>query len=268
MKAYEKTKKEPGFSIIKLTSEITNPEEKLQKEVQPKKEKKTRRVRPELTRHVVTRWYRAPEVILLQKDYGHSLDIWSIGCIFAELLSMLKANNTTVMNRKPLFPGHSCYPMSPAFAEAVKRKNFSVDKYDQMNIIFDIIGTPSEKEYEFVTDNVAIDYLKTFDYRQKRNFKEYYPGANNAAIDLLEKMLKFNPYHRISIDQCIKHPYLIDSPDKTEDVPPMKQISLDFQFDFEKKLDKKKLRVLFLEEIDLYTKCRKEGKTYLEILSK
>ena len=51
-----------------------------------------------LTGHVVTRWYRAPELILLQENYTEKIDVWSVGCIFAELLGMLKANypNTKV----------------------------------------------------------------------------------------------------------------------------------------------------------------------------
>ena len=71
-------------------------------------------IKRELTDHVVTRWYRAPEIILLEKDYGPAIDIWSIGCVFAELLGMLKENSPTFMDRKPLFPGKSCFPLSPA----------------------------------------------------------------------------------------------------------------------------------------------------------
>ena len=66
-----------------------------------------------------------------------------------------------------------------------------------------------------------------------------FPGANNAAIELLEKMLKFIYNYRISIDECFKHPYLIDSPDKIENILPLKQISEHFQFDFDINLDKK-----------------------------
>lgn len=61
----------------------------------------------ELTGHVVTRWYRAPELILLEKDYGPAIDVWSIGCIFGELLGMMKENAPTYLDRKPLFPGKS-----------------------------------------------------------------------------------------------------------------------------------------------------------------
>jgi mitogen-activated protein kinase 1/3 len=53
----------------------------------------------ELTGHVVTRWYRAPEIILLEKDYGPGIDIWAAGCIFAELLGMMRENAPTFMDR-------------------------------------------------------------------------------------------------------------------------------------------------------------------------
>ena len=70
-------------------------------------------IKRELTGHVVTRWYRAPEIILLEKDYGPAIDIWAVGCIFAELLGMMKENAPTFMDRTPLFPGKSCFPLSP-----------------------------------------------------------------------------------------------------------------------------------------------------------
>ena len=56
-------------------------------------------IKRELTGHVVTRWYRAPEIILLEKDYGPAIDMWSVGCIFAELLGMMKENAPTFMDR-------------------------------------------------------------------------------------------------------------------------------------------------------------------------
>ena len=61
-----------------------------------------------LTKHVVTRWYRPPEVILLEK-YDFKLDIWSLGCVFAELIGRTDGKNL----KGPLFPGRSCYPLSP-----------------------------------------------------------------------------------------------------------------------------------------------------------
>lgn len=58
-----------------------------------------RNMKRELTGHVVTRWYRAPEIILLEKDYGPGIDIWAVGCIFAELLGMMRENAPTFMDR-------------------------------------------------------------------------------------------------------------------------------------------------------------------------
>ena len=67
----------------------------------------------ELTSHVVTRWYRAPELILVEKIYTAAVDIWSLGCIFGELLSMMKENAASFIERRALFPGKSCFPLSP-----------------------------------------------------------------------------------------------------------------------------------------------------------
>jgi mitogen-activated protein kinase 1/3 len=58
-----------------------------------------------LTKYVVTRWYRAPEVILSAAYYSYSVDIWSVGCIMAELLGMMKSNFANFTERRPLFPG-------------------------------------------------------------------------------------------------------------------------------------------------------------------
>lgn len=78
-----------------------------------------------LTKHVVTRWYRAPEVILAQETYNLKIDMWSVGCIFAELLSMMKENQSHFMDRRPLFPGEACQLLSPSFADAEDNNNES-----------------------------------------------------------------------------------------------------------------------------------------------
>lgn len=75
----------------------------------------------QLTKHVVTRWYRAPELILMATNYTAMIDVWSLGCIFAELLQTLETKATAVSHevggvarqgKKPIFPGQSCYPLS------------------------------------------------------------------------------------------------------------------------------------------------------------
>lgn len=98
-----------------VCSESSDDEKKEDMRARLVKTKDARRnMKRELTGHVVTRWYRAPEIILLEKDYGPGIDVWAVGCIFAELLGMMKENAPTFMDRQPLFPGKSCFPLSPA----------------------------------------------------------------------------------------------------------------------------------------------------------
>lgn len=75
----------------------------------------------EMTIHVTTRWYRAPEVILLEKNYNEAIDMWSVGCIFGELLKMMKETCPSVADRFPLFPGKFCYPLSPSKLETIQK---------------------------------------------------------------------------------------------------------------------------------------------------
>ena len=98
----------------------------------------------QLTKHVVTRWYRAPELILIQ-PYASAVDIWSLGCIFAELLSMQEGSVPTYQDRQPLFPGGSCYPLSGETGATS-----SDEKVDQLSVIFSVIGMPSEEDLKSV----------------------------------------------------------------------------------------------------------------------
>ena len=127
---------------------------------------------------VADRWYRAPELILLQENYTDAIDVWSIGCIFAELLNMMKENVPYHSDRGPLFPGSSCFPLSPDQKHATDYKyshtHTLTDRQteshtrarpsaswhvcdirfhtrgnrDQLNMIFNIIGTPSDGDIE------------------------------------------------------------------------------------------------------------------------
>lgn len=169
----------------------------------------------ELTEYVVTRWYRAPEIMLSTKEYTKAIDIWSTGCIFAELLG-----------RKPLFPGD--------------------DYIHQLQIICDKLGTPREDELHFVTSEKAMRFMKNQPMKPAIPFNKLFPTAKPTAIDLLEKMLVFDPAKRISVEKALEHPYL-ESLHNVEDEPIADST---FSFDFEKEeLTKIRLQELIFEYV-------------------
>lgn len=153
----------------------------------------------QLTKHVVTRWYRAPELILIQ-PYSSAVDIWSLGCILAELLSMQEGNVPGYEDRKPLFPGGSCYPLS---GEGDKAK--PDDRLDQLAAIFTVIGTPPPSEIEKC--GKAVDYIKSLGKIEPRSLAEIFPDGDPLAIDLLGKMLAFNPKDRSTASEALEHPF-------------------------------------------------------------
>lgn len=209
----------------------------------------------ELTGHVVTRWYRAPELILLEKDYGPAIDMWSVGCIFAELLGMMKESAPTYLDRKPLFPGKSCFPLSPDKNVREERGGFPFSKNDQLAVIFEVIGSPSEEDKSFVTDTKAFEYLESFPSRPKVDLNTLYPGAGEEAVDLLNRILIFNPYFRITVDDALAHPLFKKVRKPEKEVSADHEIQIEFEKDH---LDKKKLRQLFIEEM-MYFKQKRES---------
>eukprot|EP00347_Sterkiella_histriomuscorum_P009655 403340377 len=252
------TQQMQALSIEETKAEVAVSEEAKKKDLQRKllRTKDHRKnMKRELTGHVVTRWYRAPEIILLEKDYGPALDMWSVGCIFAELLGMMKESAPTYLDRKPLFPGKSCFPLSPDKSIKEERKGFPFSKNDQLTIIFDVIGTPLEDDKCFVTDAKAIEYLDAFPRKPRADLSAMYPGAGDDALDLLNKMLVFNPYFRVSVDEALTHPFFRKVKKQEKEVV----ADCDIQIEFEKDvLDKKKLRSLILEECRLYKQINRE----------
>lgn len=210
-----------------------------------------------LTVHVVTRWYRSPEIILLERDYGPPIDIWSIGCIFAELLTMLKENAKSHMDREPLFPGASCFPLSPrSMSKGAQKKDNGISKEDQLWVIINKLGTPSEEDTSFISDPGALTYLQNIPKAEKQNFLELYPYPGVEAIDLLNKMLQFNPYKRASLNECLEHPFLADIRDKRKEITAKTPIVLDFEYE---DVNKDILRELFVEEILFFRKFYKRS---------
>lgn len=217
-----------------------------------------------LTGHVVTRWYRAPELILLQDDYTESIDVWSLGCIFAELLGMLSSNIPNSKDRCPLFQGHTCYPLSPCKDHHQENVNpqegkdpnctyqiyYSRGSRDQLNIIYNYLGTPAESEIQLLDKQDARRYVRCFKPREPANFATMsrFRGSSPDALSLLSKMLVLNPAKRITVDDALQHPlfHQLHNGTQTFRTAPAK---IDLEFEHMSPLSEDQLRVFFLMEI-------------------
>jgi len=210
---------------------------------------KPKELKQVLSHHVVTRWYRAPELILIQNNYTSAIDVWSLGCIFGELMTLLKDNCVNPYDRKPLFPGKSCFPLSPPKDQtSIPKTNhgYPVDSRDQLTLIFDVIGTPSDEDLDFITDQHAKDYLKSFEKKSKRNLKERYVGSTEESLDLLQRMIEFNPNKRITIRECFDHPFFANVRNKAMEATSNYTLNLDYE-NFELTVDE--LRKRFIDVI-------------------
>jgi len=140
----------------------------------------------EMTGYVATRWYRAPEIMLNWMHYNHTVDLWSVGCIMAEMLT-----------GKTLFPGS--------------------DHIDQLTRILLLCGTPDLEFLGKITSDEARNYIRSLPKMEKKNLHEVFKGANPLAIDLLEKMLELDTDKRITAEQALAHPYLAQYADPTDE---------------------------------------------------
>ncbi|PRW45211.1 mitogen-activated kinase 3 [Chlorella sorokiniana] len=171
-----------------------------------------------MTEYVVTRWYRAPELLLSCDQYDAGIDVWSVGCILAELLQ-----------RKPLFPGK--------------------DYIDQLKLIIRTLGTPTDEELTFISAPKARSYVKALTQVERADLSKLFPDANPLAVDLLGRMLQFDPRRRISVEEALAHPWLAQLHDEAAE-PSAPGV---FKFDFEEQdLDEPAVRKLVWEEMAHY----------------
>lgn len=201
----------------------------------------------QLSSHVVTRWYRAPELILLEKNYDCKIDVWSIGCIFAEILSMIRENAPYYIERGPIFPGKSCFPLSPDVELNSVPNGYPTSENDQLNIILEVIGTPNEENLSELTNPRAVHYIKSFKRREKRPFKMMFSGCNDEEIQVLEKMLVFSRKDRSTIDELLSLPYF--EPVRKPELEVLANMPADFAFDRGECLGIDEMKAIFIEQI-------------------
>eukprot|EP01062_Namystynia_karyoxenos_P062063 TRINITY_DN5495_c0_g1_i2.p1 TRINITY_DN5495_c0_g1~~TRINITY_DN5495_c0_g1_i2.p1 ORF type:complete len:571 (+),score=211.95 TRINITY_DN5495_c0_g1_i2:100-1713(+) len=148
---------------------------------------------PYMTDYVTMRWYRAPELVMESKTYTEQVDIWGIGCIFGEMLGW----------GKPMFRG--------------------ADRINQLDKIVEICGSPSAEELQQIGSEAAQKYVggryigptckkgekKRCDFKEQSQYEKH-AGLEDGriALDLLDKMLHFNPNTRITVEAALEHPFI------------------------------------------------------------
>eukprot|EP00397_Hematodinium_sp_SG-2012_P009233 GEMP01009310.1.p1 GENE.GEMP01009310.1~~GEMP01009310.1.p1 ORF type:complete len:421 (+),score=83.14 GEMP01009310.1:23-1264(+) len=195
-----------------------------------------------LTRHVVTRWYRAPELILLMEDYSEAVDVWSLGCILAELLGMLESVKPKWSDRGAIFPGTSCFPLSPRQS---KGKGV-IKSVDQLQVIFQMLGTPAPAETKHLGVE-AVKYIQT-KYKPIRGFGfGAYKSVGDDGVHLLQKLLEFSPSKRISMEDATKHAFFRNCAEKYKFATRSDTEPITLPFD-NSNLEEVELRELFFAE--------------------
>jgi len=171
----------------------------------------------ELTEYVVTRWYRAPEIMLACQEYTKAIDIWSVGCIFAELLA-----------RSPLFPGE--------------------DYIAQLRLICEKLGRPSDKELDFVTSERAKKFMLSLPHNKPQPYSTLFPNYkdDDEALDLLTKLLAFDPAKRITIEGALEHPFMASL--HNEEDEPNSESQFHFEFETEE-LSRERVQELIWAEL-------------------
>jgi mitogen-activated protein kinase 15 len=133
--------------------------------------------KPVLTDYIATRWYRAPEILLGSTIYTFGVDMWSVGCITGEMIL-----------GKPIFPGTSTM--------------------NQLERILALIGKPSPADIAAIQSPYATTMLDNMGKIVPKTFEEMFPRASPEGVDLMRKLLTFNPKKRLSAQEALNHPYV------------------------------------------------------------
>lgn len=132
-----------------------------------------------MTDYVATRWYRAPEVIMILKSYTKALDIWSVGCILAELLG-----------RRPIFPGSS--------------------NQNQLRLICQCLGKPEQAIMRQIRNSAIRNFITSLPEMPAVDYRELFKDAKPSACDLLASLLVFDPWKRSTAECALEHEYLAE----------------------------------------------------------
>ncbi|GLH08610.1 Serine/threonine-protein kinase grp [Gryllus bimaculatus] len=130
---------------------------------------------------VVTLWYRAPELLLCTKEYSTPIDMWSVGCIFGEFLSM-----------EALFPGKS--------------------EGDQLNRIFKDLGTPNERIWPGYSKLPAVQRTQFSEYPVNQLRQRFGTMITELGMDLMNKFLTYDPVQRVTAEDALRHAYFNEAP--------------------------------------------------------
>lgn len=195
--------------------------------------------RRRLSNNVVTREYRAPEVILTLKAYDQAVDIWSLGCILAELIRKVE-NGSSKRGVSCLFNGSSCYPISPCAEPQTDHQ--MVSSNDQLIKILEILGKPSQEDLSFIGDENIMNYQNNIIEQsgvKTASIRNLFPNTSSGLLDLLECMLSYNPYLRPTAKECLQFPIFdsIHNPDQDNESSTQVKLEVDSQphleFDYE-----------------------------------
>ena len=179
-----------------------------------------------LSKHITTRWYRSPEVLLFEPSYSYGVDVWSLGCLFAELLMLHHESRISPEHRHALFNGTSSF-ITTDFPKDKEQKN-ELDMNQLITILLIMCRFTDEKDVSWIKNR---DILNTIvqNYRKDKSKRYYNPESqhffnksldeifehiNNAdknAFDLLRQMLQLDPDRRIKSEDILKHPFFSDS---------------------------------------------------------
>merc|ERR1719343_545357 len=113
-------------------------------------------------------------------------------------------------DRGPLFPGNSCFPLSPDSRHTTDYRYHTRGQRDQLNMIFNLLGTPTEAEQNMLEREDARRYIRCFAAREGEGFQAKFPHATGWSLDMLRRLLTFSPERRMTVVEALRHPLLAD----------------------------------------------------------